>query len=76
MNIMSYNKELDEKLVDWKMSLKTPKNSKNFISLSNKYLPIKLEKHLHIFIYRKHTLHPISHIHSFIHLVVCLTTGS
>jgi len=74
MNIKSYNEELDEKLVDWKMSLKTLKTSKNFISLSNKYLPIELEKHPSCFHLQKTSVAP-QFTHLFIHLVVCLTTG-
>jgi hypothetical protein len=38
----SCEEELDEKLIDWKMSLETLKNSVNLISLSIKYFPIKL----------------------------------
>ena len=66
---MSYSEELDEKFADRKMSLKTLKNSKNFISLSNKYLPIKLEKHPSYFHLKKTSVAPQfthTYIHSFI----------
>ena len=40
---MSYKEELVEKLIDWKISFHTLKEFLYFISLSIKYLPIKLE---------------------------------
>jgi len=50
-------KELDEKLMDWKMSLKTLKNSQNVVSLSI-YHPIKQSSILHLSFYWKCLLHP------------------
>jgi len=50
-------KELDEKLMDWKMSLETLKNSQNVISLSI-YCPIKRSSILHLSFYWKCPLHP------------------
>jgi hypothetical protein len=77
MNITSYKEEFDEKLVDLKMSLKTMKNSQNFISLSNKYLPTKLEKYPSYFHLQKTSVEPqftYSFIQSVSQSVVCLTT--
>jgi len=50
-------KELDEKLMDWKMSLETLKNSRNVVSLSI-YHPIKQSSILQLSFYWKCLLHP------------------
>jgi len=39
---MSYREELNEKLIDWKMSLETLEKSLNFISKPIRYIHIKL----------------------------------
>jgi len=47
--------------IKWKMSLETSKNSLNWISLSIKYLPIKVEQCPSSFLFLKCPLHPHSY---------------